>query len=76
MSIKIKYYHVRINEHAQSSKQNIWYMQKEGQVFKTIMAVAQNSAGSNVAVFKCVESPFYHIYPIHCSVVKEENIEA
>lgn len=50
-------------------------MQKEGQVFRTVLAIAQNSAGSNVAVFKCVGPPFYHIYPNHCTIVKEETVE-
>jgi hypothetical protein len=73
--IRIKYYDVQINKHAASSKQSLWYMQKEGQVFRTVLAIAQNSAGSNVAVFKCVGPPFYHIYPNHCTIVKEETVE-
>jgi hypothetical protein len=73
---KIKYYTIRVNEHAKSSKQNLWYMQKQGQEFKTVLAIATNTWGNNVPVFKCIESPFYHVYPNHCTIIKEETIEA
>lgn len=76
MGTKVKYYTVRINEAAKSSKQSLWYLQKEGQEFKTTLAIAENSAGRTVPVFKCITSPFYHIYPLHCTIVNETTIES
>lgn len=75
MNTKVKYYTVRINETAKSSKHRLWYMQLAGQEFKTTLAIVENSSGSLVAAFKCITSPFYHIYPLHCTVIKEETLE-
>jgi hypothetical protein len=51
-------------------------VKKEGQEFKTVLAIAENGVGSKVAVFKCVQFPFWHVYPNHCTIIKEETIEA
>jgi hypothetical protein len=73
---KIKYYTIRINEHAFYDKRGLWYKQQFGKEFKTVLAIAENTRGNNVPVFKCIESPFYHVYPNHCTIIKEETIEA
>jgi hypothetical protein len=74
--IKVKYYTIRINEHAINDKHGLWYRQKEGQEFKTVIAIAENGNGKQVPVFKCIQSPFWHVYPNHCTVIKEEIIVA
>jgi hypothetical protein len=75
-TIKIKYYTIRINEHAINDKHGLWYRQKVGQEFKTVLAIAENGNNTKAPVFKCVTAPFWHVYPNHCTIVKEETIEA
>lgn len=75
MSAKIKYYTIRINEHAQSSKHSLWYRNKVGNEYKTRLSIIENGNASSVPVFKCITSPFWHIYPQHCTILKEETIE-
>jgi hypothetical protein len=74
--IKVKYYTIRINEHAINDKHGLWYRQKEGQEFKTVLTLAENGGSTMVPVFKCIQFPFWHIYPNHCTIVKEEIIVA
>lgn len=69
-----KYYTVQITEKPGARHGNIWYAGQQEKQFKTVLAVAENTAGSLVPVFKCVEAPFFHIYPDHCTIVKEETV--
>jgi hypothetical protein len=75
MATKVKYYTVRVSEEAWSSPMEIWYKRKIGQEFKTKLEPVENNNGKIIPAFKCITSPFWHIYPVHCTIVKEEMVE-
>jgi hypothetical protein len=73
---KVKYYTIRINEHAINDKHGLWYRQKGRAGIQNCFSNSGKWCGSKVAVFKCVQFPFWHVYPNHCTIIKEETIEA
>jgi hypothetical protein len=75
MAAKVKYYTVKVSEDAYTAKTNIWYKRKIGYEFTTKLEAIENGDGKIVPAFKCIDSPFWHIYPQHCTIVKEETKE-
>lgn len=76
MAIKVKYYTVCVNENAAKHPSHLWYTNRLGEEFKTVLAIVENTQTKRVAAFKCTTPPFFHIYPNHCTVIKEETIES
>lgn len=73
MNIK-KIYTVRINENLPTGIQ-LWYRREAGKEYPTQLAIHEDKGGNPVPVFKLSIAPFFHVYPNHCTVIKESLIE-
>lgn len=66
-----KIYTIRINENLPVGVK-LWYRFEVGKEFQTQLTVQENTAGITVPVFKLSGPPFFHVYPNHCTIVKEQ----
>jgi hypothetical protein len=68
-----KIYTVRINEDLPTDI-NLWYRFETGKEYTTQLTVHENANGNLVPVFKLSVSPFFHVYPNHCTIIKEQLV--
>lgn len=68
-----KIYTIRINEDLPTGMK-LWYRFETGKEFPTQLVVHENSHGNTVPVFKLSVAPFFHVYPNHCTIVKEQLV--
>jgi hypothetical protein len=69
-----KVYTIRINDELPDGL-NLWYRWKVGSEYPAHLAIHENSRGTDVPVFKLSVAPFFHVYPNHCTVIRERLIE-
>jgi hypothetical protein len=69
-----KVYTIRINEGLPVGI-NLWYRFETGKKYDTQLTIHENSHGTLVPVFKLSVAPFFHVYPNHCTIIKEQLID-
>lgn len=69
-----KVYTIRINDELPTGI-DLWYRTKGGTEYLAQLSIHENSHGNNVPVFKLSVAPFFHVYPHHCTVIRERLIQ-